>query len=216
MQGLDGDAGILGAVFEEIDFPAGLEGYVEGGEHLDGVGEFVVGIDHERGVEGVGRELDVIDDSEVGLDVGDLAFGGFGFQEIEHLLLDVHGDDFSARHERRDAERIVAGARADVGDDRFGREIEKGNGTGGGFLHFALVALQPIEPLMAHHMGDLASHENFSDAVRRWGRGGVAGCFHECRRGESRGSWQFAFLVVDDGERDQQRQQDDGGEDQVA
>jgi hypothetical protein len=79
VQGLDGDAGILGAVFEEIDFPAGLEGFVEGGEHLDGVGEFVVGIDHERGVEGVGRELDVIDDSEVGLDVGDLAFGGFGF-----------------------------------------------------------------------------------------------------------------------------------------
>lgn len=46
MEGFDGDFGVFGAVFDEVDFAAGFQGFVEGLEHFGGVGEFVIGINH--------------------------------------------------------------------------------------------------------------------------------------------------------------------------
>ena len=175
VEGLDGDFRVFAAVFEEVDFSAGLEGFAEGGEHLGGVGELVVGIDHEGGVEGVGGEADGFDGAEVGLDVGDAEFGGFGFEVVEHFLLDVDGDDLAFRNEGGDAEAVVAGASADIGDDGVRGETEHGDGFGGGFFLFALSALQPADAGVAHDVRDFPAHEDFPDAVAGGGGGGVAG-----------------------------------------
>lgn len=162
---LDGDIGVFGAVFDEEDFSAGLEGGADGGEHFGGVGELVVGIDHDDGIDGGGWQFDRFDGAEVGRDVGDAEALGFGGEVVEHFLLDVDGDDFALGDEWGDAETVVAGARADIGDDGVRREIEEGDGFGGCFFLFPLGALKPADAGVAHDLGDLAVHEILSDSV---------------------------------------------------
>jgi hypothetical protein len=75
VQGFDGNARIFGAEFEEVNFTTGFEGGVDGLEHFGGVGELVISIDEEDGINGVFGKLDRIDGSEVSLDVGDFTLG---------------------------------------------------------------------------------------------------------------------------------------------
>ncbi len=82
VEGFDGDFGVFGAVFEEVDSSAGFEGFVKRLEHFGGVGEFVVGIDHEGGVEGVFGEIHRFDGAEVWFDVFDSLGGGFVRQVV--------------------------------------------------------------------------------------------------------------------------------------
>lgn len=123
MEGFDGDVAIFSAVFEEVNFATGFEGGVDGFQHFGGVGEFVIGIDEEDGIDGVFGEFDGIDGTEVGLDVGDLALGCFGFEVVEHFELDIDGDDFSFGDERGNTEAVVSGAGTDVGNDGIGCEV---------------------------------------------------------------------------------------------
>lgn len=138
---------------------------MDGFQHFGGVGEFVIGIDEENGVDGVCWELDGIDGAEVGLDIGDLAFGGFGFEVVEHFLLDIDGDDFALGDEWGDAEAVVAGAGTDIGDDGVRCEIEEGDGLGWSFFFFAVTAFEPADSGMSHDLGDFSTHEDFSDAI---------------------------------------------------
>ena len=175
VEGLDGDGDIFGAVFKKEDAAAGAEGGVDGPHHFPGVGEFVVGIDEEGGVDGVGGKFDAVDGAEVGFDVVEAEFLFALFEEGDHLGLDVDGDDFAFGDERGEAEGVVTGAGADVGDDGVGGEVELGDGARGGFFGFAVVALEPVDGLVAHDVGDLAAHVEFAGAVAAGFARGVAG-----------------------------------------
>jgi hypothetical protein len=166
VEGFDGDARVFGAELEEVNFATGFECGVDGLEHFGGVGELVIGIDEEDGIDGVFGELDRIDGSEVGLDVGDFAFGGLGLEVVEHFLLDIDRDDFAFGNERGDAEAVVTGAGTDIGDNRIGSEIEEGDGLGWGFFFFAVAAFQPAYSWVSHNLGDFSAHEEFTDSGR--------------------------------------------------
>ena len=124
MQGFDGNARIFGAEFEEVNFTTGFEGGVDGLEHFGGVGELVISIDEEDGINGVFGKLDRIDGSEVSLDVGDFTLGCLDFKVVEHFLLDIYRDNFAFGNEGGDSEAIVSGAGADIGNDCIRSEIE--------------------------------------------------------------------------------------------
>lgn len=132
--------------------------------------------------------------------------------------MDIDGDDLSLRDEWGDAEAVVAGASADVGDDGVRCEIQEGYGFGRSFFLFTVVAFEPADARVAHDLRNLAAHEDFTDAIRGGGGGGVAGW----RRG--RGDWgrgrlgEFLDgLIAQEGERDEEDpEKDDGDEDEVA
>lgn len=115
----------------------------------------------------------------MGLDVGEFAVGGFFMEVIEHFLLDIDGDDFSLGDERCDAEGVVSGAGADVGDDGVGFEVEECDGFGGCFFFFAVVSFEPTDSGVAHDLGDFASHEDFADAIGGGVGVGVGGRFRD-------------------------------------
>ncbi len=165
VESFDGDACVFGSEFKEVDFSAGFKGGVDGFQHFGGVGEFVIGIDEENGIDGICGELDGIDGSEVRLDVGDLAGFGFFFEVIKHFLLDIDGDDFAFGDERGDAEAVIPGAGTDIGDDGIGCEVEEGDGLGGGFLFFAVGPFQPADARMSHDLRNFPSHKDFADAI---------------------------------------------------
>ncbi len=165
VESFDGDSGVFGAEFEEVDFSAWFEGGVDGLEHFSGVGEFVIGIDEEDGVDGIFGELDGVDGTEVGFDVGDHAGFGFLFEIIEHFLLDIDGDDFAFGDEWSDSEAVVSRACSDIGDNRIGSEIEEGDGFGWAFFYFAVGSFEPADSRMSHDLGYFSAHEDFTDSV---------------------------------------------------
>jgi len=202
VEGFDGDGGVFGAVFEEVNAAAGAEGGDDGLHHFPGVGELVIGIDEEGGVDGVGGELDAVDGAEVGFDVGEAEFLFAFLEVVDHLLLDIDGDDLALGDEGGEFEGVVAGAGADVGDDGVGGELETGHGAAGGFLFLAVVAFEPVDGWVAHDVGDFAAEVELAGAVAAGGGGGVegggwgggSGCFRcwgfRCWRfGSWSGSW---------------------------
>lgn len=165
MKGFDGNPGILGTEFEQVDDPSRLQGGMDRSEHFGGVGKFVIGIHENGGIDGVGGEIDGFDGAQVRNDICKPMFFGFVFQEAEHLGFDIDGDDLSLGDAGSDTEAVVAGAGADVRDDCMGREVEECDGFGWGFFFFPIGTLQPPDAGMAHDLGDFTTHENFANAI---------------------------------------------------
>ena len=106
---LDGDGGILFAVFDEDDAAAGLERLADFGHDFIGEGELVIDIDEEDEVEGGGGEMRIGFCGLDHLDIGGVGGGGTGAESGEHRGLNVDGEDFAGgADERRYAEGEVA------------------------------------------------------------------------------------------------------------
>ena len=189
VKGLDGNEWVFAPELEEEDPAAGFEGSMEGCEHFGGVGELVVGIDHQGGVEGRGRELQIVDRTEVGFHICDLELVGALAEEIEHLGLDVDGDDFALRDFWGDTKTVVAGACTDVRDHGVGFQFDGGDGFCRGFLLFAIAAFQPIEARVAHDLGDFAAVEELADAIGRGLAMRVGRCCRRCGYWQRLGGW---------------------------
>lgn len=89
--------------------------------------------------------------------------------------MDIDGDDAALGESGCEAEGVVAGAGADIGEDGIGWEIDGGEHFGGGFLLFAVAAFEPVDGLVAHDVGDFPAHEELADAIGGGGLEGVVG-----------------------------------------
>ncbi len=176
----------------------------------------MVGIDKKGGIKRVLRKIYGFDRPKMGDDVGDAEVFALCFEETEHFRLDVDGDDFSLGDQWCDAEGVVAGARADIGDDGVRVEVEEGNGFGGGFLFFAFGAFEPAHAGVSHDLGNFAAHEDFSGPIqRRWGGGvgrdfwGRPNFFRWKRSGFRCGLFACHFIAKKN-ERDEEDDEQDG------
>jgi len=97
---------------------------------------------------------------------------------VEHFLLDVDGDDFSLGDERGDAEGVVSGTGANIGDDGVGFEVEESDGFGGCFFFFTCGSFEPAYAGVTHDFSDFSTHKDFADAV---GRGFIEGILRDFR-----------------------------------
>ena len=78
----------------------------------------MVDVDQEHDIDAVRGELRVALDTKHGFDVVDLAFLGALLEKIEHLRLNVHGENLAVGPTSLAMrKREVAAAGADVGDD---------------------------------------------------------------------------------------------------
>jgi hypothetical protein len=164
--------GTAAVAVDDAEAGAGSERGAEMGEEALRVGDLVVDLEHEGGIEGVGREVGVVGCAENGLDVGEvlalgaLADGGNGFG------VDVFGDDFApamgaAGDTFGGADGEPAAACAEVGHDGAGLEIEE--------IHDA-VDLEFVGAIFALEYAEIA------------GVGSACGVLHSRSRG-LRGRW---------------------------
>ncbi len=169
---LDGDGGVFAAEFDEGDAAGGFEGGVDGFDLVFGVAEFVVDVDEEDEVAGGGGEFGVVEFAEDGFDVGDVAGLGAGGEHVEHLGLDIDGEDgaFFAG-ELGHGEGVVAVAAAEVADGPAGLDAEFLEHEGGVFLLFAVLAHEPFGAGPVHGLGDGAALV-FGEGRRGRGGGG--------------------------------------------
>jgi hypothetical protein len=90
------------------------------------LGDLVVDLEHERGVEGVGCEVGVVGRAELGVDVGEMFAGGAIADSGDGFGVDVFGDDEAGGADAlggADAEPSAAGA--DIGYGAAGVEVEE-------------------------------------------------------------------------------------------
>ncbi|MFM1945491.1 MAG: hypothetical protein RI897_4473 [Verrucomicrobiota bacterium] len=163
----DGDIGVIGTELDEGDTATGFEGGADGFDHFVGVGEFVVDVDHDGEVDGIGREFGVGDSAESRDDVGESELPGVLLEGRDHFGLDIDGVDFAGLADGAGvASGMVTGAGADIGDGLAGLDFEEGNEALGLFFAFAFGAFEPGDAGVAHDVGDFASAIEFADTVR--------------------------------------------------
>src|ERR1041385_6414210 len=88
---LDRDLGVFAAELDEDDAAPGLERAADVVHHLKRVIELVIDIDHEDEIDRGGRKFGIGDGSQDGFDVGDFYCGHLVGEQVEHFLLDFHG-----------------------------------------------------------------------------------------------------------------------------
>lgn len=176
--GLDGDGFVFGAEFDEDELAVGLEGGAHAGEHLDGVGEFVIDIDEEDHVAGVGGELGVVVAAVDGDDVFEAFAGDVLLEHLDHLRLDIDGIDFAVFADQLgEGEGVVAIPAAHVANGHAGLDVELLAHLGGAFFFIPHAAHEPLGTGPVHGAGDDAA---LVLRERRGGGGVLLGRQREC------------------------------------
>ena len=126
----------------------------------------MVHVDHQREIDGVCRQVRILNCPQHTLDVVDAGVFQVALQQVEHLLLDVDAVDcaLGADH-ARDASCEIACAHPNVGHLVAGFELERLDQGLWSFLRLARGALQPTGTEMSHHVGDLAAHVKLANAI---------------------------------------------------
>ena len=194
MQALDRHGRVLGAVLHQHEAAARHECPRHGFAHLLRMRELVVGIDDENEVDGVLREVRILDRTEHRLDIRDSERLLARFNDLEHLRLDVDGEHSAVGNTLCYWKTEVACACADVGDDGSRRQRQPMYEQIRAFASCPAPALQPARALVPHDVRDLSVQVPLADAVairRRVAVGAVADGGSEGREhatgGEGRG-----------------------------
>ena len=118
--------GAVAVAVDDAEAGSGLEGGAEVGEHELGMGDLVVDLQHEGGVEGVGGEVGIVGGAEEGMDVGEALAGGAVADGGDSGGIDVFGDDGAGGADTfRGADGEPAATGADVGYCAAGVEVEE-------------------------------------------------------------------------------------------
>jgi hypothetical protein len=113
---LDRDARVFAAVLDQIDPSTGTQSLDQCAHHLERIGEFVVGVDQERGIQARRRQTRVVFlASDQGHVLDSVAFKA-SLQKRQHLGLDVDRIDLALWHCAYQPHAEVAAAGADIGD----------------------------------------------------------------------------------------------------
>ncbi len=123
---------------------------------------------HEQDqIDAGGRQFRVGQGAQDRLDVFYLLLGLALVDEIQHFLLNVHGEELALVADALgNAKGVVAAAGAHVGNHVAGFEFQRIQQFRAVFLFLALGTFEPAGGLEAHHLGDLTAHVEFADAVR--------------------------------------------------
>ena len=148
----------IAVLINDAEAGAGLERRAQVGEKKLGVGDFVVDLQHQRGIERAGREFGVVGRTQQGLNVRQMLSLGAILDGGDVLRVNVLSDDAAARRNAAggaDAEPAATGA--NVGHGAAGLNVEQ--------VHNAV----DLEPLFAARI--------FEDVkvASVWGAGGVRG-----------------------------------------
>lgn len=153
--GFDRDIGVFGPKFDEDELSRGFEGFSDRADGGIGVGHFVVDIDHEGEVDLFFGEFGVGLGAEDRLDVLDVLGTEVVAEHLEHLGLDIGGEDSSGRaHDASDSQGMISDARADVGDGPTRLDFEGVEHGIGLFFLDAFGAHEPISTQVGHDIRD--------------------------------------------------------------
>src|SRR5262249_40379674 len=144
---------------------AGLQAFDNAFHHFAWVGKFVVSVHEQHYIHRRTGQLGIGLVAEDGLDVVGIALFFAAFDDGQHFGLNVHGQDFALFDHWGDAEAEIAGARANVSDYIRWFQVHLLDDFVRQFGLFAVGTFQPSSALVAHHVGDLAAHVKFADAV---------------------------------------------------
>src|SRR5580700_3005854 len=141
------DADVVGAVFfveiDDVQVTAGFEGARNVGEHFVGIVEVVVDVEDQDVVDGGGGEGGTGFGAQDQGHVREIIGGDFGAGAVEEVGGDVFAEDAAIGADGFAQEREhVAGAGADVGYRRAGREVHGGDDF---FGFLILVAVGVVE-----------------------------------------------------------------------
>ena len=100
------------------------------------------------------------------LDIGVAEFLGAGFEERNHLGLNIDRNHAPLGNQRRHPEGVVTRPRAHIGNDIIRLQIQSGNAATGGLLVFPSVTFQPIDSLVSHDLRNFPTHVKLADTIR--------------------------------------------------
>jgi hypothetical protein len=118
--------GSVAVAVDDAEESAGAHGGVEIGEENLGVGDLVVDLQHQCGVDGIGEEFGVVGCAEVGLDVEEVFLDGALADGVDGLGVDVFCNDVAGGADAlcgADGEPAASGA--DVGYGFAAADVEQ-------------------------------------------------------------------------------------------
>ena len=90
VQGPDGHTGVFATVFEQENATTGPQSLKNAVNHLKWMGEFMVGIHHNRGIDGVWGQIGIINLAQHAFNIGYTNLGHLSFDQLQHLWLYIH------------------------------------------------------------------------------------------------------------------------------
>jgi hypothetical protein len=167
---LYGDVGVLAPIFHKDHTSAGLQRAANPLHHFPWVTELVINIHQQCQVHRRSWKLRINYLPKDRNDVGKALVGAEVFEQGDHLGLNIHSQDLSRRaYGLCQAAADVTRASANVGHNLTTPKPELADQLVRLFLCDALGPFQPIGRLMAHDLGDLASHVDLANAIRVMG-----------------------------------------------